>query len=217
MRTKSLDVCDYDTHYRASKDWLPAESDRSEGFAIHLTRLKLSGFRNHVETDINLAPGLVVFTGANGHGKSGLLEAVHMLSVGKSLRASNDREIVNHSIARDGGHVQALGVFSSGAESVRAQFDLRISPSSTENFNRLNVGSKEWRINGVKVPPVEFVGRANVVIFEAADLDLALGAAAVRRALSRHPHRAVRYGIRPSVAPFEPRARQSQRTVERFI
>ena len=181
MRTKSLDVCDYDTHYRSSKDWLPVELDRSEGFAIHLTRLKLSGFRNHVETDINLAPGLVVFTGANGHGKSGLLEAVHMLSVGKSLRASNDREVVNHSIARDGGHVQALGVFSSGAESVRAQFDLRISPSSTENFNRLNVGSKEWRINGVKVPPVEFVGRANVVIFEAADLDLALGAAAVRR------------------------------------
>ena len=104
-----------------------------------------------------------------------------MLSVGKSLRASNDREIVNHSIARDGGHVQALGVFNSGAESVRAQFDLQISPSSSENFNRLTVGSKEWRINGVKVPPVEFVGRANVVIFEAGDLDLALGAAAVRR------------------------------------
>lgn len=141
----------------------------------------MSGFRNHVETDINLAPGLVVFTGANGHGKSGLLEAVHMLSVGKSLRASNDREIVNHSIARDGGHVQALGVFNSGAESVRAQFDLQISPSSAENFNRSNVASKEWRINGVKVPPVEFVGRANVVIFEAADLDLALGAASVRR------------------------------------
>ena len=104
-----------------------------------------------------------------------------MLSVGKSLRAGNDREIVNHSIARDGGHVQALGVFNSGAESVRAQFDLRILPSSAENFNRLNLASKEWRINGVKVPPVEFVGRANVVIFEAADLDLALGAAAVRR------------------------------------
>ena len=152
-----------------------------EGFAIHLTRLKLSGFRNHVDTDINLSPGLVVFTGANGHGKSGLLEAIHMLSVGKSLRASNDREIVNHSIARDGGHVQALGVFNNGPESIRAQFDLRIDPSSTENFNRLNSKSKEWRINGIKVQPVEFVGRANVVIFEAGDLDLALGAASVRR------------------------------------
>ena len=152
-----------------------------EGFNIHLTRLKLTGFRNHLDTDINLSPGLVVFTGANGHGKSGLLEAIHMLSVGKSLRASNDREIVNHSIARDGGHVQALGVFSNGTESIRAQFDLRIDPSSTENFNRLNAKSKEWRINGIKVQPVEFVGRANVVIFEARDLDLALGAAAVRR------------------------------------
>ncbi len=123
----------------------------------------------------------MVLTGANGHGKSGLLEAVHMLSVGKSLRASNDREIVNHSIARDGGHVQALGVFSSGAESFRAQFDLRVSPSSTGNFSRLNVGSKEWRVNGVKVSPVEFVGRVNVVMFEAGDLELALGPAAARR------------------------------------
>ena len=104
-----------------------------------------------------------------------------MLSVGKSLRASNDREIVNHSIARDGGHVQALGVFNNGPESVRAQFDLEVAPSSGENFSRLNSKTKEWRINGVKVQPVEFVGRANVVIFEASDLDLSLGAAAVRR------------------------------------
>ncbi len=152
-----------------------------KGFVIHLTRLKLSGFRNHVDTDINLSPGLVVFTGANGHGKSGLLEALHMLSVGKSLRARNDREIVNHTIARDGGHVQVLGVFNNGPEAIRAQFDLQIDPSSAENFNRLNSKTKEWRINGVKVQPVEFVGRANVVIFEAGDLDLALGAAAVRR------------------------------------
>ena len=124
---------------------------------------------------------MVAFIGANGHGKSGLLEAIHMLSVGKSLRANNDREIVNHTIARDGGHVHALGVFNSGSESVRAQFDIQIAPSSADNFNRLNVQSKEWRINGVKVPPVEFVGRANVIIFEAADLQLALGPAAVRR------------------------------------
>ena len=128
-----------------------------------------------------MSPGLVVFTGANGHGKSGLLEAVHMLSVGKSLRASNDREIVNHSTARDGGHVQALGVFGNGPESIRAQFDLHLGASSTESFNRLSIQSKEWRINGIKVAPVAFVGRANVVIFEASDLGLALGTAAVRR------------------------------------
>ena len=104
-----------------------------------------------------------------------------MLSVGKSLRANNDREIVNHSIARDGGHVHALGVFNNGPESVRAQFDLNIASAQNENFSRLSVQSKEWRINGVKVAPVDFVGRANVVIFEARDLELALGAAAVRR------------------------------------
>ena len=173
--------CDNDTDNCQPQDCSGSKAKFCERSVIHLNRLKLSGFRNHAETDITLTSGLVVFTGANGHGKSGLLEAVHMLSVGKSLRASNDREVVNHTIARDGGHVQVLGVFNSGTESFRAQFDLRVSPSSTENFSRLNVGSKEWRINGVKVSPVEFVGRVNVVMFEAGDLELALGAAAARR------------------------------------
>ena len=148
---------------------------------MHLTRLKISGFRNHLDTEISLEPGLVVVTGANGHGKSSLLEAVHMLSVGKSVRAGNDREIVNHALARDGGNVQVVGVFREGQDSVRTQFDLHVQSSNAENYGRTKVASKEWRVNGVKVQPVEFVGNANVVLFEAMDLELALGSASSRR------------------------------------
>ncbi len=123
----------------------------------------------------------MVITGANGHGKSTLLEAVHMLSVAKSIRARTDSEVINHELVREGGHVQVLGIFNQGPSSVRAQFDMDVGASGESPNSRTNVLPKEWRINGVKLKAIEFVGRANVVLFEARDLDLVLGAGAGRR------------------------------------
>ena len=63
--------------------------------AIHLSRLALAGFRNYASAELALEPGLSVFEGENGHGKSNLLEAAYLLAIAKSPRASNDRELVN--------------------------------------------------------------------------------------------------------------------------
>lgn len=52
--------------------------------AFHLARLKLLHFRNHREADVDLGPELNCFTGANGTGKTNLLDAVHYLSLSKS-------------------------------------------------------------------------------------------------------------------------------------
>lgn len=134
-----------------------------------------------MDTDFPMEQGLAVFTGGNGHGKSTLLEAVHMLSVAKSIRGHTDREIVNHRIANTGGHVQVLGVFNESNTSVRAQFDMDIEASSGESTQRVRSVVKSWRINGVKLKAVEFVGRANVVLFEAQDLEIVLGGASTRR------------------------------------
>lgn len=56
---------------------------------VHLLSLSLLGFRNHVATRI--APGqagLVLLTGANGAGKTNILEAVSLLAVGRGLRGA---------------------------------------------------------------------------------------------------------------------------------
>jgi DNA replication and repair protein RecF len=53
----------------------------------HVELLHLSGFRNHRET--HLEPGrapIVLLTGANGAGKTNILEALSLLSVGRGLR-----------------------------------------------------------------------------------------------------------------------------------
>ncbi|MBT4341434.1 MAG: AAA family ATPase, partial [Chloroflexi bacterium] len=81
---------------------------------MYLSRLSLTGFRNHTNTELELRPGLTLFQGQNGHGKSNLLEAAYMLAIAKSSRSSHERELVNWSLAETGGHMQVLGVGREG-------------------------------------------------------------------------------------------------------
>lgn len=64
---------------------------------VRLTRLALSGFRNHAETFLRLDGRHVCLHGANGAGKTNLLEAVSMLGPGKGLRSAGLAEIVRRS------------------------------------------------------------------------------------------------------------------------
>jgi len=45
---------------------------------------------------LDLPEGLTLLTGKNGHGKSNLLEALYILAMARSARASIERELINH-------------------------------------------------------------------------------------------------------------------------
>ncbi|MDN2568226.1 DNA replication/repair protein RecF [Aquibium sp. A9E412] len=53
---------------------------------VHVARLALTDFRNYARLALDLEPGAVVLTGANGAGKTNLLEALSMLAPGRGLR-----------------------------------------------------------------------------------------------------------------------------------
>lgn len=53
-----------------------------------ITRLTLTNFRSHAAAEIHAAPGLVVVHGANGAGKTNILEALSLLAPGRGLRGS---------------------------------------------------------------------------------------------------------------------------------
>lgn len=55
---------------------------------MRLVHLRLSQFRNFAMQEVNLRPRLNFFLGANGQGKTNLLEAVFMLSRGESFRSA---------------------------------------------------------------------------------------------------------------------------------
>jgi DNA replication and repair protein RecF len=55
--------------------------------AAVLTRLTLTDFRNYHGLRLDTGPGPVVLTGANGAGKTNLLEAISLLAPGRGLRS----------------------------------------------------------------------------------------------------------------------------------
>lgn len=61
---------------------------------MHVARLTLSYFRSHLSADLVLDPGPVAIHGANGSGKTNLLEAVSLLSPGRGLRRAAADEMM---------------------------------------------------------------------------------------------------------------------------
>jgi len=60
-----------------------------------ITGLKLKNFRNFEQAEIDsFSDSLNLFVGANGSGKTNLLEAIGLVSVAKSCRGALDSELV---------------------------------------------------------------------------------------------------------------------------
>lgn len=60
-----------------------------------IQRLMVDRFRNLESVDLTLSPGFNIFFGVNGSGKTSLLEAIHVLSVGRSFRTHKIDPLVN--------------------------------------------------------------------------------------------------------------------------
>ena len=63
-----------------------------------LDRLDLTDFRNHAVLSVHPQGRFIILHGANGAGKTNILEAVSLLVPGRGLRRSN-----LHEMARQGG------------------------------------------------------------------------------------------------------------------
>ncbi len=61
---------------------------------MRLGWLELRDFRNHVETKLEVPPGLVVAVGPNAQGKTNLLEGAHYLAALESPRSSTDQPLI---------------------------------------------------------------------------------------------------------------------------
>src|SRR5690554_5088038 len=60
-----------------------------------IQRLKIDAFRNLAGVDLTPSEHFNLITGVNGSGKTSLLEAIHVLSVGKSFRTQRTDSLVN--------------------------------------------------------------------------------------------------------------------------
>lgn len=130
-----------------------------------IKKIALNGFRNYEWETAEFNAGTNVISGQNAQGKTNLLEAVYMLSCGRSFRTRFDRELV--------------GFDFSSAEILAEVW----SHERDQTINiRLNPGqSKKITVNGVRKTAGELSHVVNAVLFCPDDLNLIKDGAAVRR------------------------------------
>ena len=144
-------------------------------------KIALNGWRNYEFAAAEFSPGTNVITGENAQGKTNLLEAVYLLTGGKSFRTRFDKELIGF------GYTSAevlADVFAFGREQT-----VRIV---------LRQGQRKqiWQ-NGVKKTAAELAGNFAAVLFCPDDLNIirdgprGLRLAAEHRG-SAHPRRLFR-------------------------
>ena len=134
---------------------------------MKVNKIALSGFRNYEWETAEFDSGTNVITGQNAQGKTNLLEAVYMLSCGRSFRTRFDRELV--------------GFGYSGAE-ILADIESH-DREQTIKIVLTPGAAKKITVNGVRKTASELSDSLNTVLFCPDDLNLIKEGAAVRRKL----------------------------------
>ena len=62
---------------------------------MNIEKIELKNFRNYKEQEISFDKGVNLILGDNAQGKTNLIEAIYISSLGKSFRTKNDRELIN--------------------------------------------------------------------------------------------------------------------------
>jgi DNA replication and repair protein RecF len=134
---------------------------------VRVSRVELRDFRNYERAALDLPPGLTVIAGANGAGKTNLLEALYFGCTARSPRTSNEREVVRR-----------------GAAAARVALDLE----GEERASRLEVGfepgqPKRIVLDGASLEAAPGLdARPPVSVFLPERLELVKGAPSARRA-----------------------------------
>jgi len=132
---------------------------------LHLKTLKITGWRNYTGEKISFSPGINLFLGNNGQGKTNLLEAIFFLSCGQSPRTGKLDELINWG----GNYFFLLGEVCHGEEVTKVEM------GGARDGRRAN------KINGVLVSRLSDVSSYNTVFFMPEDLNLVKGGPAIRR------------------------------------
>lgn len=132
---------------------------------MYLKHLSIKYFRNYFDHQVDFFPGVNIFYGPNGQGKTNLLEAIYYLLATNSFRTVHDCEMVM--ICQD--HFYLMGLLNNqhGEERLDAAFQ----PA---------VGLK-IKLNTIPVSRVSYAFKFPVVVFSPGDLLLIKGNPAVRR------------------------------------
>jgi DNA replication and repair protein RecF len=133
---------------------------------VYLTRLALTDFRSYPSADLALDPGVTIFSGPNGEGKTNLVEAVGYVATLASHRVAHDAPLIRQ-----------------GAERAIIRASVRSGVSDALVEIELNPGrANRVRLNRAPVTkPRDVLGVLRTVLFAPEDLALVKGDPGERR------------------------------------
>src|SRR5246127_2796060 len=134
---------------------------------MRVAELHLRDFRSYEDTRVSLGEGLTLVTGANGAGKTNLLEGLYFGCTGRSCRTNNEREVIRF-----------------GAGTTRSVLTCQDDAGVHELTVGFSAGQpKVMRVDGAAVDRLlDVTTRPLVSVFLPDRLELIKGAPALRRA-----------------------------------
>ena len=136
---------------------------------MRLTGLSVRDFRSWQSLDLVLQPGVTVFLGANGQGKTNLVEAINFVATLGSHRVATDAPLIRRDCARA---LVQVGVLDESVAEKAVKIELNLVPR----------GSCGAAVNGVRATRArDILGLLRTVLFAPEDLDLVKGDPGGRR------------------------------------
>ncbi len=134
---------------------------------MELRSISLKGFRNIAEAEISFDSGVNLVYGDNAQGKTSLLEAIHLLSAGRSFRTHHLKECVG---------------YDADFARVEAQFQTQRDEHARLKMTLTKAGQREVFRCGVKATKLsEIIGYLTVVLFVPEHLSMVKDGPGVRR------------------------------------
>lgn len=122
---------------------------------MNITKIKLENFRNYTNQEISFNKGINVIYGDNAQGKTNILEAIFLCSMGKSFRTNKDKELIK--LSED-----------------FAKINIEYEKSDRKGKIEYIISNKKIiSINGVKIKKLsELLGNINSIIFSPDDMGI---------------------------------------------
>lgn len=130
-----------------------------------IEHLELSNYRNYEKLELTFSPGINVFIGENAQGKTNIMESLYVLSMAKSHRTANDKELIRWE--------SEYGKIKGDVHRKYGKLPLEII---------LSKKGKKAKVNHLEQRRLsDYIGQLNVVMFAPEDLHLVKGSPQVRR------------------------------------
>lgn len=129
-----------------------------------IKNIKIKNFRNYEQEDIKLEKNINIFYGKNAQGKTNIIEAIFLCSLGKSFRAKKDNEMIK-------------------LNEQNAIVEIEYEKSDRDGKIKIEIGNKKnIYLNGIKIKKLsELLGNLNIVIFTPDDIGILKGGPQNRR------------------------------------